>query len=199
MSEQKKDERGFTLIELLIVVAIIGILAAVAIPQFAAYRAKAYNGAALADLRNMALNEEAFFFAWQCYASTAVGGVPEATAIIVGTTPIAVAAAAITAIQPTAATTFAVGLSNGVSLGIYTAALGDSYVMVTKSKGGDRWFGMDSFPTSQIYVSLGTPASRGVVLVVGDVRCHERQRFYRCDTFRCKCCPLDPVIKVNFT
>ncbi len=52
MLQKLRSNKGFTLIELLIVVAIIGILAAIAIPQFMSYRQKAYNSAAVSDLKN---------------------------------------------------------------------------------------------------------------------------------------------------
>ena len=61
MLEVRKDSRGFTLIELLIVVAVIGILAAIAIPSFSAYRIKAYNSSALADIRSLKMHLEAYY------------------------------------------------------------------------------------------------------------------------------------------
>jgi len=56
----QNKRKGFTLIELLIVVVIIGILAAIAIPKFANTKEKAYLAAMKSDLRNMATYEEQY-------------------------------------------------------------------------------------------------------------------------------------------
>lgn len=58
---RRSNQKGFTLIELLIVVAIIGILAAIAIPQFSSYRQKAFNSAAQSDVRTIRTAAEAHF------------------------------------------------------------------------------------------------------------------------------------------
>ena len=56
-----RDNKGFTLIELLIVVVIIGILAAIAIPKFSATREKAYFAAMKSDLKNLASQQEIYY------------------------------------------------------------------------------------------------------------------------------------------
>ena len=67
------NRKGFTLIELLIVVVIIGILAAIAIPKFANTKERAYIAAEQSDLRNLVTAEEAYFAANTTYTTT-VGG-----------------------------------------------------------------------------------------------------------------------------
>ncbi len=54
----------------MIVIAIIGILAAIAIPQFSAYRVRSFNSASQADLRNAATAQEAYFVDESTYCST---------------------------------------------------------------------------------------------------------------------------------
>ncbi len=67
--------RGFTLIELLIVVVIIGILAAIAIPKFGATKEKSWLATMKSDLRNVVTAQESYFYDYNTYFS---GTIPDA-------------------------------------------------------------------------------------------------------------------------
>src|SRR4026209_2686700 len=63
------NRKGFTMIELLIVVVIIGILAAIAIPKFAATKDKAKLASVKTDVRNIETSQEAYFSDYATYAA----------------------------------------------------------------------------------------------------------------------------------
>lgn len=75
MSKQWKEQKGFTLIELMIVVAIIGILAAIAIPNFLQYQMKSRQAEAKTNLQAIKTSEVAFQAERGCYIGIAVEGV----------------------------------------------------------------------------------------------------------------------------
>jgi type IV pilus assembly protein PilA len=65
------SRRAFTLIELLIVVVIIGILAALAVPKFSYTKGHAYTARMKSDLRNLAVAQEGYFYQNGVYATSA--------------------------------------------------------------------------------------------------------------------------------
>ena len=70
ISKLHEKREGFTLIELLIVVAIIGILTAIAIPQYASYRRRAQDSAATSAVQTIRMAEEVYFLDRNVYTTS---------------------------------------------------------------------------------------------------------------------------------
>lgn len=86
------NERGFTLVELLVVVVIIGILAAIAIPQYNDTKQAAHDATAKSDLRNLMTHQEHHFYKYGQYASDlgATGSSDSTTVIFPGSDAVSV-------------------------------------------------------------------------------------------------------------
>lgn len=151
----KMNKKGFTLIELLIVVAIIAILAAIAIPQFSQYRIKGYNASANTDLRNIRTSEEALFADWQRYGATekvagsaCVGGAGNGAAILGATTTANPAALCTTEQATAAARGLDIAVGNGVEVEAGDDAGWASYSIMAKHRQGDTVYGAESESTA---------------------------------------------------
>jgi len=132
------NRKGFTLIELLIVVVIIGILAAIAIPKFANTKQKAYIASMKSDLRNLVTAEEAYFADSVKYSTTISCANPAVPGTVQWCATVGNTLGAVTIGTGTQAgwTSNITNLNTTVSCGIYIGAITPTAPATTSSPEG---------------------------------------------------------------
>ena len=177
MINKLRNKQGFTLIELLIVVAIIGILAAIAIPQFSKYRIQGFNASGNSDMRNIRTSEESLYAEWQRYGRTEAAALPGAGGFGVGalvTGPGVAATPNIITVTDNVGTArgLAIPVGNNVNAVTTTSAdPGAAFSVATKHLQGDTMFAGNSESTANyklVYTTAPLGKNAGTPLVAAD-------------------------------